>query len=117
MLDEESLRSVFEDAVRRSGAFGAQLSIIRGDRRVDFAAGTADAELGVEMTTDTVMQIGSVTKVFNAVAVMSLVEDGLLELDRPVRAYLPGFSVADEHATETLTPRHLLSMSSGLDNG
>ncbi len=117
MLDEPLLTDLFHEAVQASGAFGAQLSISDGHRQVDLAAGFADAERGVEMTTGTVLQIGSITKVFNASVVMSLVQDGLVSLDTPVREYIPGFKVADPHATLTLTPRHLLSMSSGLDNG
>jgi CubicO group peptidase (beta-lactamase class C family) len=39
----------------------------------------------------------------------------VLDLDRPVRAYLPGFRLADEHATATVTPRHLLSHTAGFD--
>lgn len=116
-LDESKLRTLFSDAVRRSGAYGAQLTIIKGDQQLDLAEGYADVERGVAMTPGAVMQIGSITKVFNAAVVMSLVQEGLLDLDTPVKRYLPDFRVADEQATEILTLRHLLSMSSGLDNG
>src|SRR5262245_26150279 len=111
MLNEPELRALFDDAVRRTGTFGAQLSIIKGDQQLDFAAGSADAANGLDMTTDTVMQIGSITKVFNATMVMSLVEEHKLELDTPVQAYLPKFRVSDAEATRTITLRHLLSMS------
>ena len=117
MLDEPMLRNLFETAVRRSGAFGAQLSIIKRNQQVDFAAGLAHAERGVAMNTDTLMQIGSITKVFNATIVMSLVQEGVLDLDTPIRDYIPTFEVADPIASRALTLRHLLSMSSGLDNG
>lgn len=48
---------------------------------------------------------------------MSLVDEGRLDLDAPVKRYLPDFRLADTRATETVTLRHLLSMSSGVDNG
>src|SRR5207249_143291 len=38
-------------------------------------------------------------------------------LDTPVVEQLPGFSLGDGRATRTVTPRHLMSMSSGIDNG
>lgn len=117
MLDESLLRGLFDHAVRRCGIVGAQLSVIKGDEQVDLAAGSADVKRGVPMTPETVMQIGSITKVFNATIVNSLIEEGLLQLDTPVREYLPDFRVADPQATQTLTLRHLLSMCSGLDNG
>src|SRR5688500_7440997 len=116
-LDESRLQEAFAKAVERSGTFGAQLSIVKGSRQLDFAAGFADAASGVSMTADTLLQIGSITKVFNAGIVMSLVEEGLLDLDVPVASYIPNFQADDEQASRTLTLRHLMSMSSGLDNG
>jgi CubicO group peptidase (beta-lactamase class C family) len=117
MLDEPLLLDLFDEAFRKSGAYGAQLTVVKDDQQLDFAAGYADADRGIAMTTDTVMQIGSITKVFNATVVATLVEEGLLDYDTPVREYLPGFEVSDREATETLTLRRLLSMCSGLDNG
>lgn len=116
-LDERLLRQLFDDAVRRSGAVGAQLSIIKTNQQLDFATGFADASRKLTLNTGTLMQIGSVTKVFNAALVMCLVEEGVLDLDVPVCHYLPEFRVADAQGSRTLTLRHLLSMSSGLDNG
>jgi CubicO group peptidase (beta-lactamase class C family) len=46
---------------------------------------------------------------------MQLVDEGLLDLDVPVREYLPGFRVADPTATRTVTPRHFLSHTSGIE--
>ncbi len=116
-MDERALRRLFDDVVKRSGAVGAQLSLIKGDQQIDFAAGLAHAQRRIPMTTDTLMQIGSVTKVFNAAIAMSLVQEGKLDLDAPVKNYLPTFAVADAQASRTLTLRRLMSMSSGLDNG
>jgi CubicO group peptidase (beta-lactamase class C family) len=116
-LDERAIRDLFAAAVRRNGIFGAQLSIIKGAQQCDLAAGWAHAGIGLTMQTGTLMQIGSVTKLFNVTIVMSMVEEGTLELDAPVREYIPDFSVANLDATRTLSLRHLLSMSSGLDNG
>lgn len=117
MLDEALLRSLFADAVKRSGAVGAQLSIVKADQELHMAAGFANAARGIVMTTECLMQIGSITKLFNATIVMSLIEDGVLDLDVPLREYLPAFKVADPQTSAFLTLRHLLSMSSGLDNG
>ncbi len=49
-----------------------------------------------------------------ALAVMKLVESGNIELDAPVRRYLPTFRTADERAAERITVRHLLAHRSGL---
>ena len=116
-LDETLLRRLFEDAAKRSGTFGAQLSIIKGDRQIELATGVSNVERAEEMKTDTLMQIGSITKVFNATIVMSLVSEGVLDLDTPVNRYISTLELANPEAPRGLSLRHLLSMSSGLDNG
>ncbi len=60
------------------------------------------------------LRIASITKSMVATLVMCLVGDGRLSLDEPVCAVLPGLRLADPRATATLTPRHLLSHTSGL---
>ncbi|MDR0491006.1 MAG: beta-lactamase family protein [Oscillospiraceae bacterium] len=57
--------------------------------------------------------IGSVSKVFTAAAVMKLVDDGKIDLDMPVTAYIPEFTMADDRY-KLITPRMLLNHSSGL---
>jgi CubicO group peptidase (beta-lactamase class C family) len=65
------------------------------------------------VTADTLFQIGSTTKTFTATAAMKLVQDGLLELDAPVRKYIPDFRVADEDTSARVTVRHLMTHTSG----
>jgi CubicO group peptidase (beta-lactamase class C family) len=117
MQPSSRLQSILDDAVASSGVAGAQVSLILGADRADLVAGTANAELKMPMTADTVVQVGSVCKVFNAALIMTLVEDGALVLDAPVVEYLPEIELADRAARDAITLRHLLSMSSGLDNG
>lgn len=57
------------------------------------AFGMAAVHLGCAMTPRTRMRIGSTSKQFTALAVLLLVEDGLLGLDAPVRSYLPELPV------------------------
>lgn len=57
--------------------------------------------------------VGSISKVYCAVAVMQLVERGLLGLDDPIYQYLPRFWMPDERYKQ-ITMRHCLSHSSGL---
>lgn len=108
---------MLDAAVASSGVVGAQVSVIQGDSRADFVSGSANVELDIPMTVDTVIQVGSVCKVFNAALIMTLVEENRLALDIPVCEYCPDFRLADSHAQKTITLRHLLSMSSGMDNG
>ena len=66
-------------------------------------------------TTDSVFQIGSITKVWTATVVMQLVDEGLLDLDTPVVEVLPELQLADPDVTKQVTMRHLLTHTSGID--
>jgi CubicO group peptidase (beta-lactamase class C family) len=90
------------------------LSILDGDQTVDLVTGVTNCETGVAVTPDTLFQIGSITKVFTATLVMRLVDQGKIDLDAPVRRYLPSFQLSDESAAETVTSRHLINHSSGM---
>lgn len=64
------------------------------------------------MTTETVFDLASVTKVMaTTLAVMLLVDEGVLDVDAPVRRYLPDFSGGGK---EEITLRHLLTHRAGL---
>ena len=111
------LQRIVDQAAAKAGIVGAEVSVILGDQRADFVVGSANVELKLPMTPETVIQIGSATKTINAAMIMTLVEQGKLDLDRPVRTYIPNLRLADSTAAKAITLRQLLSMSSGLDNG
>jgi CubicO group peptidase (beta-lactamase class C family) len=69
---------------------GVSIAVIDNGRIVKEASyGLASVEFGVPVTNATLFTLASTTKEFTAVAVMVLVEDGLLSLDDSVRRYLP----------------------------
>jgi CubicO group peptidase (beta-lactamase class C family) len=93
---------------------GATLGILHdGDVSV-YAAGIINKNTGVEVTPDTLFQIGSMTKAWTATIVMMLVDDGLIDLDAPVVTYLPELQLGDAQITKTVTMRDLLSHRSGI---
>jgi CubicO group peptidase (beta-lactamase class C family) len=63
---------------------------------------------------DALLRIGSVSKTFAGVLAMQLVEQGVLDLDTDVAAYLPGFAPANPYGGGPITLRRLLSHRSGL---
>jgi len=93
---------------------GASLAVMMADEVFETAAGSANRALRIDATPDTVFQIGSITKVLTATLIMQLVEEGRLDLDRPVRDVLPEFRVKSAAASGAITPRQLLTHSSGL---
>ena len=75
--------------------------------------GTQDPRTGEPATAATVYRVGSVSKLFTDIAVMQLVERGELDLDAPVRRYLPDFAPENPFGGE-ITLRQLMSHRSGL---
>src|SRR5262249_27696962 len=69
----------------------------------------------LDVTPDTLFQIGSITKTFTGTAAMRLVGRGDLGLDAPVRTYLPGLTLSGEEVAARGTMRHLLPHPGGLD--
>lgn len=76
--------------------------------------GYRDVEKKLPVTADTQFAIGSCTKAFTATTVCLLKDDNLVDLDQPVKKYLPGFALYDQYASDNITPRDLLCHRSGL---
>ncbi|OLR89717.1 serine hydrolase domain-containing protein [Actinokineospora bangkokensis] len=81
-------------------------------RYADAAGTELPADQQVPMRPDTIFDVASVSKLFTSVAVLCLVEDGKVAVDRPVAAYLPEFGVNGKAA---ITVRQLLTHTSGLE--
>ncbi|MEE6263798.1 serine hydrolase [Plantactinospora sonchi] len=99
---------------------GATLGILRvrpggDDELVEVAYGVLNRDTGVPVTTDSVFQIGSISKVWTAAVIMQLVDEGRLDLDAPVVDVLPELRLADPAVTKQVTVRHLLTHTSGID--
>jgi CubicO group peptidase (beta-lactamase class C family) len=77
------------ELVDEHGVPGAQVAVLVDGEVVDAAVGVLNTATGVPVTTDAVFQIGSITKVWTATLVQQLVNEGLLDLDRSLREYLP----------------------------
>lgn len=114
-LDPNALSERLQQLTDKFDVPGAVLAVLADDEVTTAAVGVLNRNTGVETTPDSVFQIGSITKVYTASLVQRLVERGELDLDVPVQTYLPEFRVADDTASRTVTLRHLLTHSSGID--
>ncbi len=77
--------------------------------------GIADPRRRRVVDEQTVFRVGSISKLFNAVAVMQQVERGNLDLDAPVTRYLPEFHLINPYSdSEQVTLRQLLCHRSGM---
>ena len=73
--------------------------------------GFADREAGTPNTPDTRFRIGSINKMFTAVATLQLVESGRLALDDPIGKYLTDYP--NQELASSVTVRHLLTHTGG----
>ena len=101
-------------AMQYGGADSVQYALWRdGEIVLSGHAGSYSRTENRALTADNLYGIGSVSKIYTTVAAMQLAEAGKLDLDKPVTAYLPGFTMADERYRQ-ITVRMLLNHSSGL---
>jgi dipeptidyl aminopeptidase/acylaminoacyl peptidase/CubicO group peptidase (beta-lactamase class C family) len=119
-VDAGHWRRRLGELAKRHKVPGAQLGILRfrpgaDDELVEAAHGLLNISTGVETTTDSVFQIGSISKVWTATIAMQLVDEGLLDLDAPIVDVLPELRLADPDVTKKVTMRHLLTHTSGVD--
>ena len=91
---------------------GAAVSVRHGDSVATACHGLADREWLCPVTPTTVFRLASLSKPFTALTVLLLEQDGLIDLDTPVRAYLPDYP---RHA-DAVHIRHLLTHTSGIPN-
>lgn len=90
---------------------GVAVAVIKNGKVVKVKGyGVASVEFNVPVTTETVFEIGSVSKQMTAAAIMLLVEDGKLKLDAPISTYLPN----TPDVWKDVTVRHLLTHTSGV---
>ncbi len=109
----EALDVFLQDRIDALGIPGAAIVVIQHGVQVHSAAfGRAD-DTGRTMTAQTPALLASTSKSLTAIAVMQQVEAGRLELDEPVRTYLPWFTLNDSR-TSAITVRQLLHQVSGM---
>ena len=94
---------------------GCAVAVVR-DGEVVLTAGWGhrDVEQDLPVTADTLFAMGSVTKAFTATVVGTLVDDGQLDWEQPLRDYVPEVRLSDPQVTDRLTVVDLLSHRSGL---
>src|SRR6266699_906626 len=77
--------------------------------------GVTSLDNSLPVDQDTLFLVASVTKTFTATTLMRLVAEGKVELNAPVRRYVPEFRLKDEQAADKITVLNLLNHTSGLD--
>jgi CubicO group peptidase (beta-lactamase class C family) len=114
-LSDDALRAQLDRYIARlsdADAFSGTVLIARDGQPIyRGSTGMADRESGLANNTDTKFNLGSMNKMFTAIAIAQLVEQGRLSLDQPVGTYLTDLP---PEIAETVTIHHLLTHTSGL---
>jgi len=110
---DPSLDSLVRDAMERYRVPGVAIGMLRADELDVAAFGVTSVEHPLPVDGDTLFQIASVTKTMTATVIMRLIERGALDLDAPVRRYIPAFRLRDAAAQERATVRHLVTHTGG----
>lgn len=110
----DNLQAYAEQAIAKHNIPAMSVAIWKDGELSQAAAGCLNLTTGVEATTDSIFQIGSITKVMTTCLVMQLVDEGRVNLDKPVVDYLRDFMIADAEATQTITVRQLLNHTNGI---
>jgi CubicO group peptidase (beta-lactamase class C family) len=106
----EQMLIAFATLARKHRVPGAQFAIYHGGLTVAHEIGELEFETGLRVTHDAVFPISSITKSFTATVAMILVADGDVDLDAPIRNYVPEMG----NLGARISLRQLLSHTSGL---
>jgi CubicO group peptidase (beta-lactamase class C family) len=99
--------------MREAGAPGMTLALAgRGGALRVSTYGFADTKARAAVRPETLFEIGSISKSFAAVALLQMLDEGRVDLHRPVVEYLPWLKLEQRHGA--VTAHHLLSHTSGL---
>ena len=111
---------VTAEIARRRAAYsdpGISITLV-DDAGASWSSTSGLADRGSRRPVDagTIFEMGSISKLFTCAAVLQLREQGLVDLDRPIRDYLPGFGSVSGFASgaEAITVRMLMTHHSGL---
>lgn len=116
-IQGQTIAAIDETVVRYAGANSPGVVVIamkEGEIVHLKAYGLANLETKKPVTIESVFDMASVSKQMTAVAVLTLVEAGKVELDEPVKTYISDFAVKKKG--RAVTVRDLLQMTSGLDD-
>ncbi|MEU4063851.1 serine hydrolase domain-containing protein [Streptomyces wedmorensis] len=112
---ENAFATIVARLAEEHGVPGASVGILADGRTSFVNHGVTSLDHPRPVDEHTVFPVASISKTFTATALLRLVEEGKVELDAPVRRYVPDLVLADEDAAARITVLNLLSHTAGLD--
>jgi CubicO group peptidase (beta-lactamase class C family) len=109
----DALIAFAEGRMREHKIPGVAIGIVDTGTITTRGLGVTNVEQPLDVTEHTVFPIASISKTFAATAMMRLVEQGKVDLEAPVRRYIPAFKVRDAQVSREATVWNLLTHSGG----
>jgi CubicO group peptidase (beta-lactamase class C family) len=97
----------------RYGVPGVAVGVLHAGREYTNGYGVTNLNAPLPVDASTLFQTGSITKTYTATLMMRLVDMGRVDLDAPVRRYLPDLTLADASVAARVTVRQLLNHTAG----
>jgi CubicO group peptidase (beta-lactamase class C family) len=116
-MASEPLSEFVQETAARFGIPGVAAGVWADGRELYACHGVTSVDNPLPVDRDTLYLLGSVTKTCTATTLLRLVADGRVELDAPVRRYVPELRLKDERAAAQVTVLNLLNHTAGLDWG
>lgn len=111
---QEAMQTLLDDTIVEHMTPGASIALSYDGKTVSAQAGVLSVDTQYPVRPDTLFQIGSVNKVLTATLMMILYDQGSVDLDAPVRRYIPDFRVQSTAASQAITVQQLLCHASGM---
>lgn len=112
-IDEEQLQKQLNESAEALDVPGVAVGVYHAGTEQHAFFGVTSVENPLPVDETTLFQFGSTGKTYTATAMMRLVERGLVDLDAPVRRYIPEFRVKDEETSRAVTILHLFNHTAG----
>jgi len=109
----EQIAALVTQKMAEYGVPGVALGIVKNGQVTMRGFGVTNVDNPQPITADTIFPVASISKTVTTTAIMRLVEQGKINLNAPVRTYLPDFKLADETAARDVTIWHLLTHTPG----
>jgi CubicO group peptidase (beta-lactamase class C family) len=94
---------------------GVAVGVWADGKEISACHGVTSVENPLPVDQDTLFLMASITKTFTATTLMRLIAEGKVELNAPVRRYVPELQLKDQQAADKVTVLNLLNHTSGLD--
>ncbi|WP_438493749.1 serine hydrolase domain-containing protein [Streptomyces asiaticus] len=114
-MSQEKLAEFVTAQAMESGVPGVAVGVLLDGQEIYASHGVTNLGNPLPVDEKTLFPLASVSKTFTATALMRLVAEGKVDLDAPVRTYVPELILADEEAAARITVLNLLNHTAGLD--